>query len=472
MATILKVFTGDQLYTMWRDYLISKNVGLTDFNDGSKTKALIQACADITSAVSMDLKESLFQAIPEALYVGFGFPLKAATGATGYLRPYRNPAFTIKYTGSGTVAALTISSTQISTVVTGAGADNFTLLFSTYATTDLLVAKINTLANWSATVVKTAVQCSTLYQYTGVNILGQTTYRTAVGMDIMLATAIAVTISAGYSASVNSLQFLTLTSNTILAGTSGIQCTAQCTTTGTIGDISAAAIDSANGKGSMNSVIAGVDAVINDTAFSGGADQETAAARQTRFVNTVNALNAGTASGITVALEGISTVRSVDFLENYPYRGMNTVLVDDGTGTIGAPLLAELNLVLYGDPANLTQYPGKNTAGMGYNFLPPTIQSVSVGVTVSYLATSNVDPTVIKNDVVTAIEQYINTLTIGSDVILSEIVRVAKNSSASIYDIVVNSSAANVTVNSTYVGRTGAGTGGTVTATMVATNGG
>lgn len=107
MADIYKVYTAEQLYDMYRLYLLSKNVGITDFNEGSKVRALIESNSEIVSSISMDYKEALMKAIPIALYEGFGFNKLAAVSAIGYIRPLRDPAFWIKYTGAGTSALIT-----------------------------------------------------------------------------------------------------------------------------------------------------------------------------------------------------------------------------------------------------------------------------------------------------------------------------------------------------------------------------
>jgi uncharacterized phage protein gp47/JayE len=77
----------------------------------------------------------------------------------------------------------------------------------------------------------------------------------------------------------------------------------------------------------------------------------------------------------------------------------------------------------------------------------------------------SVDLTEIKTDVQTAVEQYVNTRALGQDVLLSEIIRVGKNSNAAAYDLVVTSPLANVSIDEDEFAKTGAGTGGTVTVT-------
>ena len=468
MSDILKVYTADQLYNMARDQILAGNSGITDFNDGSKAKVLIQMIADITSTVSMDLKEAIYKAIPIALYEGFGFKKKAASSATGYIRPYRKPALTLKYIGAATSVKITSTATNITAACTGAPGDAFTLAFSSYPKTSNLQAVIDALPNWECTVVKD-VNCSTLYQYTAVELLGQKTYLNVTGMDIMLQTDIAITVITGYSVTIDSMQILTTADATILAGTSGIQCPAQNTTVGIIGNISVNAIDTVNGKGYINSVIQGIENVVNDSAFSGGAVAETNEERAIRFSETVNALNAGTEQGIIVAIKAIDSVKSVGMRTSYPFRGSNTIVVDDSSQSISVALLAEVNKVLDGDPNDLVNYPGKGVAGIGYVVVAPTIVDVSVGITATRLPDVNVDLLEIQNDIQTAVEQYINTRQLGNDVLLSEIVRVGKNSTSACYDLIVVSPANNVSINDLEFARTGAGTTGTVSVTVTVT---
>jgi len=462
MADIIKVYTADQLYNMARDLILSKSVGITDFNDGGKTKALIQMISDIVSTVSMDFKEGLYKSIPIALYEGFGFSKKAATSATGFIRPYRKPAMVISYSGSATSVLLTITSGTIAAVCTGAPSDAFTYAFSSYPKTSDIASEIDGLTNWSCSIIKD-VNCDTLYQYSGEEILGKTNYLNASGMDIMLASDIAIPVSEGYSVSIDSMQIITTAASTIPAGVSGVAIASQNTTTGLSGNIAVNAIDTENGKGYINSVVSGIEHVINDSAFSGGASAETDEERAIRFSNTVNALNAGTKNGILVAIEAIDGVKSAGMRTSYPFRGSNTIIVDDGSGSIGSTLLAEIEKVIYGDPNDLINYPGKGTEGIGYIIVAPDIVDVSVGISATRLPNVNVDLLEIKNDIQTAVEQYINTLQLGEDVLLSEIVRVGKNSNAAVYDLIVTSPSSNIAITDSQFARTGSGTGGTVT---------
>ena len=150
----------------------------------------------------------------------------------------------------------------------------------------------------------------------------------------------------------------------------------------------------------------------------------------------------------------------------YPFKGTNTIIVDDGSGTISASLLASVEKVLYGDPDDLINYPGKNAEGIGYSIEAPLIIPVDVGITITRLPTVNVDLTEIETDVQTAIEQYINTLPLGANVLTSAIINAARNSNAAVYDAIVTAPVSNVAINDNEFAKTGSGTGASVTVTV------
>jgi len=465
MADILKIYTSEQLYEMYRLYLLSKGVGLTDFNEGAKTRALVESNSEIISSIQMSFKEALYKAIPIALYEGFGFSKLEAIAATGYIRPYRKPALWIKYNGLGSSALITSSGTAISSSVTGVPSDDFNLSYSTYPKTSDLVNAINALSNWSATLVSD-IDSDLLYQYTAKECIGTKNYLNTLGFDIMIATAAAISIPS-FSVTINSMQIVSTISGTILAGESGVQLLSQVGNTGPLGNISVHAVDTANGKGYINSQISGVENCINDSAFSGGSNAETDESRRIRFSETVNALNAGTEYGIIAAIKGIAGIRSVGMRSAYPFKGTNTIIVDNGSGSLSASLIASIEKVLYGDPNDLINYPGKNCAGIDYNITTPVIVDVNISVTVYRLPTVAVDLDEIKLDVQTAIEQYVNTRQLGQNILTDEIIRVGKNSNAAAYKIIVTSPTADIVINDGEFPKTGSGTGGVITVTMV-----
>jgi len=468
MADILKVYTSEQLFNLYQNYLLAKNVGLTDFNSGSKIRALIESNSEIISVISIDHKEAIYKSIPVALYEGLGFSRLEATSANGFLRLYRKPIFYIIYTGSGTSAKITTTSTNFSSAVTGAPSDAFDFAYSTYNTVGSLVSAIDALANWSAILVKdSSVESNTLYQYTDKEVLNANNYLNSDGLDILLAIDIEIEIPEGFSVSIDQETVLTSIEGTLNAGESSAIIESEFVTPGILGNISANAIDTLNGKGFINSNIDGIEQVRNDSAFSGGSEEETNEARKTRFSETINSLNAGTEAGIISAIKGITGIRSVGMRTNFPIKGTNTIIVDDGTGTISSELQAEIEKVLYGNPSDFINYPGKNAAGIGYNIVAPIIVDVNIGITATRLPGINVDSLEIKNDIQTSVEQYINTRQLGENVLKSEIIRVGKNSNAAVYDLIVTTPSGNeIIIDDDEFAKTGAGTGGTVNVTV------
>jgi uncharacterized phage protein gp47/JayE len=473
MADILKVYTADQLYTMYEKAILADGIGLTDFNEGSPQRALLESNSEIIASIASDFKEALYKSIPVALYEGFGFGRTEALKSAGYLRLYRKPAIIINYTGAGTSALVTSNSTNFTASVTGAPSDAFDFDYASYPTLDDLATAIDALTNWEATLVKDgSIASNTLYQYTAEEVIGIVNYLNVDGLDILFATDAEISIPTGYSITINQLSILTTADGTLEAGQSSVTIAAEPALAGIIGNIAAEAIDTLNGKGFINSTIDGIEQVINDSAFSGGAAEETNAARKTRFADTVNSLNAGTKEGILNALRAISGIRSAGMRTSYPFKGTNTIIIDDGSGSgsLSATLLAEITKVLYGDPNDFYNYPGKNAEGIGYIIDTPTIVPVDVSISVYRLSNVNVDLTEIQTAVQTAIEQYINTRILGENVLLSQIIRVAMDSNAAVYNVIVNNPTIDTVISDNEFAKTGTGTGGTVTVAVSVTS--
>jgi len=465
LANITKVYTGAQINKMYRDKILASS-DLTDFNDGSVIKALIQSNSDIISHVMMDTKNAIYVAIPYALFEGLGFTKKAANNAIGYIRPYRTPAFTIAYSGVGTSALLTISGTTFSVPVTGAPGDALSLAFATYPKTSDLVTYIDAQSNWSATLYKD-VDSDTEYLYSGSEIVGSLDFELNSGFDIMLQTDVAVQILQGYSISVDEITIITTADATMLAGESDIVIASEAATTGVAGNIAVNAIDTERGKGFVNTQITGINFVINDSAFSGGSIAETESQREVRFSEAINGLNAGTERGIIAEIKKIDGVLGAGMRTNYPIKGTNTLIVDDGSGTISPALDLLIDKAIEGDPDDFENFPGKGTEGIGYIKSPPVIVNASLSITIYRLSSVVADLDQMEVDAKTAIEQYINTLALGHDVVLSEVIRKTKNANAAIYDAVITSPAVNIPVGENEFAKTGAGYSGVITVVAV-----
>jgi hypothetical protein len=467
MAKILSVYTPGQGLDLMRDKVIADNVGLTNFEQGSRIRALFEAVSLIASTTGLDFMDAVRLTIPIALYEGLNFTKIAKTSSIGALRYFRLPIFYINYTGSDSSVELDISATQLTLTTSGTPGDDITLAFSTYPKSDDLVSQINAHANYNAYAVNNQnVDSNTLYQYSSSEIKGTYNYLNQVDTrDVVIAGLPAVFIGASSLASIDSIVFQTTTTGNITSGdaTSG-QIDAQALEAGTSGNIIAGAIDTLNGKGNMSSPINGADYVKNDAAFSGGDDEEADEARATRFSTTIQGLNAGTRRGIEAAILEIPGIKSVSVRPNDPQYGTITIVADDGTGNLSAALQAEILKVVDGDPNDIVNYPGKRAAGVTANIVPPVVVPVPITVLVQRIGTVS-DETEIKTFVKSAIENYVNTRRLGDDVVISKIIEEGRKAHPAVYDIpsTAITPSSNVPIGTDEIARTAGTTGVVVT---------
>ena len=461
MAEILKVYTAEQLYELLKNKIIADNVGLTNFNTGSRIRTLLEAVCLLESATGFDYLDALRKSIRVALYEGFGFSRKPATYATGYLRFYRIPVMAMNY--NGTSCKVTVDGNALTTVCNDP-ADNLNLNFATYPKISDLVAAMT--GSYSAELIGIDTTSNQLYHYTGREIIGSKNYRNEDGIDLFLMPADAINVPANTTVTIEGMNFQTIASGTIPAGYSSAILQAQCSAKGTDGNIAVTAIDTRNGKGVISTTIMGVEHCINDSAFSGGAEDETEEERITRFQLFIKGLNGATESGITAAVLGIEGIKSCTVRDNYPQRGQITVVADDGTGHLTPEQTSMILKVLNGDPLDYETYPGYRAAGIMVNVTSPEVVDVNVTATLYRIGTIS-NETEIKNAAKTAVENYINTRRLGQDVVVSEIIKVIKTSHAAIYDVLLTTPTSNISIEIDQVPRTGSGTGGIVMITLI-----
>lgn len=128
----------------------------------------------------------------------------------------------------------------------------------------------------------------------------------------------------------------------LAAGVTSFTVPAAAVNPGSEGNVVAGAISV------LKTGISGIDNVTNVSAFTNGSDFESDAALRLRFVAFINALAKATVAAITYAVTSIQEGMQVSVLENQQYNGTAqpgfvTVIVDDGSGAIPAPLLAQCN---------------------------------------------------------------------------------------------------------------------------------
>jgi uncharacterized phage protein gp47/JayE len=471
MSDILKVFTAEQLYEMMKNKILADNVGITNFNEGSRIRSILEAVALIESITGYDYLNSLRDAIRISFYEGFGFSKKPGTKSKGYIRFYRLPIMTINYTGNSSSVKLTITNTNFILNCSNTS-HNVNISFTSYPYVQDIVDYLNSLPYFTAEFVlenPSGNQPSNLlFQYNNVEILNKKDYKNRNGFDILLSPADPTIIPSNIEIKLGDLSFETIETKNLDAGISGVAVLCECKQVGTIGNININSIDTLNGKGQISDPIPYIEHAINDSSFFGGTNEETEEERLKRFQLYVRSLQSGTEFSIKSAILKIPGVKSVYIKDNHPRRGYITLVVDNGTNTLPVELINEITKTLNGDPLDVINYPGYRPAGVKFNITPPNIISVNIDITIykSRIFYSNVD---VINEIKSRIESYINTRKLGESVILSEIIKLAKSHPA-IYDVIINNPTSNIIIDNDSVARTGSGTSGNITINLVEVN--
>jgi hypothetical protein len=271
-----------------------------------------------------------------------------------------------------------------------------------------------------------------------------------------VATGVAVTIPLGTTIVLNGIQFTTTAAGSIpISATESAPIAAQCGQIGIDGNIAINAISTLAGQGSFISQPAGCDYCYNPVIFTGGTEIESEADRMARFNLFVASLARAQVTGLMSGALTVTGIIAATVVENTPTLGWNTVYADDGTGTLTPTKKAAIEKVLNGDPLDRVNYPGYRAAGIQLLVLAPNVVNINFTVDIKLLTTSVADPAMVIAEATTALETYVNTLRLGMDVILTEIVKQVKEANSEIYDMSFSTPTTNTTISATQLARTG-----------------
>lgn len=169
------------------------------------------------------------------------------------------------------------------------------------------------------------------------------------------------------------------------------------------------------------SSVTGINSVTNNTACSGGKDEETNSEYYARFANFILGLQGSNTYGIFTASTTVEGIQSA-YVENHfpPLAGYTnfTVYVDDGSGNVPQSKLDEVDLKVRGN--NTAEYQGYVGAGINFRVLSAGLVNVAVVYEVK-INPATTDATALTTAINDAIQNYINNLWVGSDVIWSEV---------------------------------------------------
>jgi len=191
---------------------------------------------------------------------------------------------------------------------------------------------------------------------------------------------------------------------------------AICDTLGKVGNVKAGEITTIE-----STVSADIIGVENKVAFTGGADAETDSEFQARFRAKVNGFSGTNEYSIRYAALSVDTVRSVT-TQNHkpPLKNIYnmSIYVDDGSGSATEETLEKVRLAVEGDGTVLN--PGHLAPGVNVRILAPT--SIPINVSLNAIV-YGCDFAEAKDEIETAVTEYINSLSIGEVVIVSEIIK-------------------------------------------------
>lgn len=175
-------------------------------------------------------------------------------------------------------------------------------------------------------------------------------------------------------------------------------------------------------------VIESIDSVVpsditnvkNPIAFSGGTDEESDLEFEERFKNYLNGLSGTNVYAIKNAALSVDSVRSVS-IQNHkpPLKDIYnlSIYIDDGSGSSSEETIEKVKLAVEGDGTD--ENPGHLTPGVNIRVLSPTTIFIDINLSFTVYPTDLVEA---ENEIKLILAQYINGLSIGKSVILSEII--------------------------------------------------
>ena len=202
---------------------------------------------------------------------------------------------------------------------------------------------------------------------------------------------------------------------------SSVTVPAQALAAGSAGNVQAGAISL------LASAIPGVDSVTNVNTAAGGMNAESDLALRSRFTNFIDSRSRATPEAIAFTIQSLQQGLSYQLFENTDPSGairygFYTVVIDDGSGSPPASLLASVSAVLD------TVRP----VGTQFAVQPPNLLVANIALT---LTPSGASQPPVQAAVMSAIEAYVSTLPIGASLPISRLSAIAYATSTTIMNV-------------------------------------
>jgi uncharacterized phage protein gp47/JayE len=192
--------------------------------------------------------------------------------------------------------------------------------------------------------------------------------------------------------------------------------------------------------------VPGIDTVANALAFSNGADIESDVQVKLRFANYIASLSKATLLAIAYAISQVQQGLSWFINENFPSVGHFSVTVDDGTGEPPAALLS----LIY---AAIDQV---RPIGSTFSVAGPVIVIINVSATI--VANVNVNQPSLFGPIISALDTYLDSLPIGTDVSYSRIITViygAVSGISNVTNLQINGATSDIAIGPSGVAKAG-----------------
>lgn len=212
----------------------------------------------------------------------------------------------------------------------------------------------------------------------------------------------------------------------------------------------------ANSINTIESVLSSdIVSVSNSLKATGGTNEETETEMLARFKTYINGLQGTNPYGLKSAVLAIEGVRSVSIDEHYPPENNiynATVYIDDGTGGLTTELKDKIEMVINGDDTSV--YPGQRACGLNIRVLPATVVNINIEVTCDIYRTEEATAMF---DINQALQEEINGLEIGDDVVLTSLILRLRRISyiKDVSNLTINGTAGNVNISINQIPRFG-----------------
>ncbi|MBR8182084.1 baseplate J/gp47 family protein [Burkholderia ambifaria] len=230
----------------------------------------------------------------------------------------------------------------------------------------------------------------------------------------------------------------TLGGYVIAAGTASVIVTATASVAGSAANVIAGAISS------LAQAIPYVDTVANASALTNGEDAETDSALRLRFIAYIASLAKATKAAIGYAITSLQQGLTYTITENYTYAGVYQpgyfwVAIDDGSGNPSDSLVSTVyNAIDAVRPFTVT-----------FDVKKPIIATAAVVMTIT--TASGYVHSAVASTVQSALQNYINSLPLGTSLAYSRLAQVAYDASTGVVNVTgvtLNGGTSDVTADS------------------------